>query len=54
MPHQVPQSLVLVVGLCVIVHPCRSKSGMRSIRELGNVFVDAISGGRDLHYLIVR
>jgi hypothetical protein len=27
---------------------------MRSIAELGNVLVDAISGRRDLHYSVVR
>ena len=50
MPHQVPQSLVLVAGLCVVVHPCCTELGLRSIVKLGRVFMHPVCGRRELHY----
>ena len=54
MPHQVAQSLLLVVGFCIVVVSYRAKLGMRSITELSDVLMHAICGRREFHYLIVR
>ena len=54
MPHQVPQTLVLVVCTCEVVRPCRTKLSVRAVLELGDVLVHAVSGSGEFHYLVAR